>query len=62
MTVKDLKKEIKLAIEDAPESVLEDILNFLKKSNKAPEGKFDLNKHLNKIILEDNALLQKLAK
>ncbi|MCA0363216.1 MAG: hypothetical protein LCH67_04185 [Bacteroidetes bacterium] len=62
MTVKDLKKEIKLAIEDAPESVLEDILNFLKKSNKIPEGKIDLNKHLSQIMIEDNSLLQKLAK
>jgi hypothetical protein len=61
MTVSDLKQEIKKAIDDAPESVLEDILEYLKQIKVAPEKKIDLSRHLGQILREDKELLQRLA-
>ena len=60
MTTAALKKEIRKAIDAAPESVLVEILNYLNLVNQKP-GKHNLSEHLNKIMNEDNELLQKLA-
>jgi hypothetical protein len=61
MTVADLKQELKKAIDDAPESVLVDMLDYLNQIKKTPENKIDLMRHLGQILREDNALLQRLA-
>lgn len=61
MNITDLKEEIKKAIDDAPESVLEDILDYLNKIKATPEKKVDLTKQLDQILMEDNGLLQRLA-
>ncbi len=61
MTKADLKQEIKKAIDDAPESVLADILDYLKQIKVTPEKKVDLTRHLSQILREDKELLQRLA-
>jgi len=61
MTTTDLKKEIKQALDDAPESVLNDILDYLKQIKVTPEKKIDLTRNLSKILREDKDLLQRLA-
>jgi hypothetical protein len=61
MTTADLKQEIKKAIDDAPESVLSDILDYLKQIKVTPEKKVDLTRHLSQILREDKELLQRLA-
>jgi len=61
MTITDLKQEIKKAIDDAPESVLEDILDYLKQIKATPENKINLTRHLGQILREDKELLQRLA-
>jgi hypothetical protein len=61
MTAADLKQEIKKAIDDAPESVLEDILDYLKQIKVTPASKIDLTRHLGQILREDKELLQRLA-
>jgi hypothetical protein len=61
MTVADLKQEIKKAIDDAPESVLEDILDYLNQIKVTPAKKIDLTRHLGQILREDKELLQRLA-
>lgn len=61
MTAADLKQEIKKAIDEVPESVLEDILDYLKQIKVTPEKKVDLTKHLGQILREDKELLQRLA-
>ena len=61
MTVADLKYEINKAIDDVPESVLKDILDYLKQVKVTPKEKIDLTRHLGQILREDKELLQRLA-
>jgi len=61
MTVADLKYEIKKAIDEAPESVLIDILDYLRQVKATPKEKIDLTRHLGLILREDKELLQQLA-
>ncbi len=61
MTAADLKYEIKKAIDDAPESVLADILDYLKQIKVTPKEKIELTRHLVQILREDKELLQRLA-
>lgn len=61
MTIADLKYEITKEIDDAPESVLADILDYLKQVKVTPKEKIDLTRHLGLILREDKELLQRLA-
>lgn len=61
MTTADLKYEIKKAIDEVPESVLVDILEYLKQAKASPKEKIDLSRHLGLIIREDRELLKRLA-
>jgi len=61
MTKADLKQEIKKAIDEVPESVLIDVLEYLKQIKATPEEKIDLARHLSQILREDKELLQRLA-
>jgi hypothetical protein len=61
MTTADLKFEIKKAIDDVPESVLVDILDYLNQVKAIPKEKIDLTRHLSLIIREDRELLKRLA-
>jgi hypothetical protein len=61
MAITDLKHEIVKAIDDVPESVLVDILDYLKQVKVTPKEKLDLTRHLGLILKEDKELLQRLA-
>ena len=61
MTTTDLKYEIQKAIESVPETVLADILDYLKQIQITPSEKIDLSRHLGFILREDKELLQRLA-
>lgn len=61
MTVADLKFEISKAMDEVPESVLIDILDYLKQVKVSPKEKIDLMRHLGQILREDKELLQRLA-
>ncbi len=61
MTTTDLKYEIQKAMDTLPESVLVDILDYLKQIQKTPIEKIKLSKHLALILREDKELLQRLA-
>ena len=61
MTTKDLKVEIQKAIDSVPESVLVEILEYLKQIQSSPREKVILSKNLGEIIREDKELLQRLA-
>lgn len=61
MTTTDIKLEIKKAIDSVPESVLVDILDYLKQIQETPNNKINLSKNLALILREDKELLQRLA-
>jgi len=61
MTTSDLKLETNKAIDDVPESVLLEILDYLKQIQITPIEKIDLSRHLGLILREDRELLQRLA-
>ena len=61
MTTKDLKVEIQKAIDSVPESVLVEILEYLKQIQSTPREKVILSKNLGEILREDKELLQRLA-
>jgi len=62
MTTKEIKSEIQKSLDNVPESVLQDILDFLKRAEKQPAANLDLAKHLRDILAEDRELLERLAK
>ncbi len=62
MSTKEIKTEIQKSLENVPESVLQDILDFLKEVEKQPADRLRLTKNLRHILTEDKELLEKLAK
>lgn len=61
MTTKEIKSEIQKSLENVPDSVLEDVLSFLKQAEKSKD-KVALAKNLRDILTEDKELLERLAK
>jgi hypothetical protein len=62
MTTKDIKSEIQKSLDKVPESVLQDVLNFLKQIERQPIDKVNLTMNLKDILTEDKELLERLAK
>lgn len=62
MTTKDIKSEIQKSLDKVPESVLQDVLDFLKQVENQPTEKVNLTRNLRDILTEDKELLEKLAK
>jgi len=62
MTTTEIKNEIKKTIDDLPDIILADVLDYLKKLKNKSEDKIILSKNLSSILREDTALLQRLAK
>jgi hypothetical protein len=62
MTKTQIQSEIKKVLDNVPESVLQDILDFLKQLQDQPVEKVRLTSDLRKILSEDKDLLEKLAK
>jgi hypothetical protein len=62
MTTKDIKSEIQKSLDKVPESVLQDVLDYLKQVENQPIEKVNLTRNLRDILTEDNELLARLAK
>lgn len=62
MTTKEIKSEIQKSLDKVPETVLHDILNFLKEVENQPAHNLNLARNLRDILAEDKELLQRLAK
>jgi len=61
MTHNELKQELQQVIDRVPDSVLEEVLNYLKVFQANPVDKVELSSNLKRILSEDKELLEKLA-
>ena len=62
MTTEEIKSEIQKSLDMVPESVLQDIFNFLKLAERQTADRLNLTKNLREILKEDKELLERLAK
>ncbi len=62
MTTKQIKNEIEKLLDNVPDDVLQDLLDFLKQAQKQTSDQLELSSYLKKILTEDKQLLEKLAK
>ncbi len=62
MTTKDIKSEIQKSLDKVPESVLQDVLDYLRQVENQPIEKVNLTRNLRDILTEDKELLERLAK
>ena len=61
MTTHSTKVEIYALIDQIPEDVLDDVLEYLRTLTGKSEDKVRLSQNLSKILKEDKSLLQRLA-
>lgn len=61
MTKTQIQSEIQKVLENVPESILKDVLDFLKELQDQPADKVKLTNNLRQILSEDRDLLEKLA-
>ncbi len=61
MTTKEVKSEIQKVLDKVPETLLQDILDYLKTIQSKSSGTVQLSKNLSHGISEDKALLERLA-
>lgn len=62
MTTEEIKSEIQKSLDKVPESVLQDILAFLKQAENHTADQLTVMKNLKDILTEDRELLERLAK
>ena len=62
MTTKEIKSEIQKTLDNIPENVLQDILDYLKLIQGKSADKIELSKNVRDILTEDKELLERLAK
>jgi hypothetical protein len=62
MTAQDIKSEIQKSLDRVPESVLQNVLDYLKQVENQSEEKVKLIKNLKDILSDDKELLARLAK
>jgi len=62
MSTKELKDEISKVLNDAPDDILESILDYLKGLLSRSKSNAILSNNLNRILHEDKELLERLAK
>ena len=62
MSSKEIKTEIQKSLDNVPDSVLQDVLDFLRQAEKQPADRLTLTKNLRDILTEDKELLERLAK
>ncbi len=61
MTTKQIKTEIQQVLNDVPESILEEVLNYLKSLKGKSMESVSKSKNVKRILKEDSELLRKLA-
>jgi mRNA-degrading endonuclease RelE of RelBE toxin-antitoxin system len=61
MTKTQIQSEIQKVLDSVPESVLQDVLDFLKELQDQPAEKVRLTNNLRQILSEDKDLLERLA-
>lgn len=61
MTKTQIKTEIHKVLDSVPETILQDVLDFLKVLQDRPVDKVKLANNLRQILSEDKELLEKLA-
>ena len=61
MTAEEIKSEIQKSLDKVPESILGDILEFLRLAEKQPAIKISLTLILREILSEAKELLERLA-
>ena len=61
MTAIELKTEIKQELEKVPESVLQNVLEYLKQAQYPITDKKKINEFIDKIFKEDHEVLKRLA-
>jgi mRNA-degrading endonuclease RelE of RelBE toxin-antitoxin system len=61
MTSIEIKTEIQKVLDQVPENVLQDVLDFLKELQNKSADQIKLANNLRKILSEDRELLEKLA-
>ncbi len=62
MTKTEIKLEIQKVLDNVPENVLHDVLDLLKQIQNQPSQSIGITHALRQILLEDQKLLEKLAK
>jgi hypothetical protein len=62
MSTKELKDEINKVLNDAPDEILESVLDYLKGLLSTSKSDAILSSNLNRILHEDKELLERLAK
>jgi hypothetical protein len=62
MSTKELKEEINKVLSDAPDDILESVLDYLKGLLSKSKSHAILSSNLNRILHEDKELLERLAK
>lgn len=61
MTTVQLKSEIHKAIDNVPENVLPEILDYINSVRHQSSNKKDLDKFIDKVFKEDDELLRRLS-
>ncbi|MFY7666692.1 hypothetical protein [Flavobacterium sp.] len=61
MTKTEIQSEIQKVLDSVPETVLKDVLDFLKELKEQPADKTRLASNLRQILADDKDLLEKLA-
>jgi hypothetical protein len=61
MATKEIKEQINIAIDNIPDEVLEDVLQYLKSLTDKSTSNIQLSQNLSKILQEDKKLLERLA-
>jgi hypothetical protein len=62
MSTKELKEEINKVLKDAPDEILESVLDYLKGLLSKTNSEVILSNNLNRILHEDKELLERLAR
>ena len=62
MTAQQIKAEIQKSLNEVPDSVLEEVLHYLKEAQGKSQRQLNLSQQLGAILREDRQLLEKLAK
>jgi hypothetical protein len=61
MTKTEIQTEILKVLDNVPETILQDVLDFLKALQEQPADKVSLTNNIRQILSEDKELLEKLA-